>query len=104
MHPIPKKLREEMAADPFYRRCCITESMRGKIDWHHNLIFRGRQVQEKWAILPVNEEVHQNVSNPEIKQKLNWIMLNRATDEQLKKYSKAVDLIAERERLNKIYA
>lgn len=104
MRPIPPKLRDEMAADPFYKRCCITGSMRGKIEWHHALIFKGRQVNEKWAILPVSKEVHASVSNPKIKQYLDWIMLNRATDEQLKKYSKAVDLIAERDRLNKIYA
>lgn len=30
-------------------------------------------------------------------------MLNRATDEELIRYNKAIDYIKERERLNKIY-
>ena len=32
-----------------------------------------------------------------------WIALNRATDEELKKYSKAIDYIRMREVLNKKY-
>jgi hypothetical protein len=35
-----------------------------------------------------------------VKERLDWIMLNRATDEQLSEYSKAEDLITKRQKLN----
>lgn len=92
-----------MEADRFYNRCCITGWHKAtvKIDWHHNLIFAGRQVNEKWCILPLAKEIHDNISL--YKEKCDWIMLNRATNDELRKYSKTRDLIKERERLNKKY-
>ncbi len=103
MNKIPPKLKAEMASDPFYERCCITGAFakNEKVDWHHNLIFAGRQVQEKWAILPLRKDIHDDIVKH--REKVDWIMLNRATDEQLEKYSRARDLKRERDRLNKIY-
>ncbi|MDD5110861.1 MAG: hypothetical protein PHI63_06675 [Patescibacteria group bacterium] len=103
MNSIPAKLKKEMAADPFYARCCISGDLarNTKVEWHHNLKFRGKQVQEKFAILPLRADIHRDVQH--WKRVCDWIMLNRATDEQLKKYSKAVDLIAVRDRMNKHY-
>lgn len=103
MNNIPPKLNKEMNDDPYYKRCCVTGSTDGKIERHHNLIFAGRQVQEKWCILPILKSVHDKANNSLVKGHLDWIMLNRGTDEELKRYSKAVDLIAKRERLNKQY-
>jgi len=85
------------------KRCCITGTTYEKIDWHHNLIFAGRQVDEPWAILPLARSIHDRINEPEIKDKCDWVMLNRATDEQLLKYSKVVDLIRRRTVLNLIY-
>ena len=103
MNNIPNKLKEEMAADPFYQRCCITGSLASatKVEWHHNLIFAGRQVQEKFAILPIRSDIHERIFA--YKEEADWIMLNRATEEQLKKYSRAVNLFEKRDRLNKKY-
>lgn len=103
MRPIPPKLREEMSKDPFYFQCCITGQSKNstKIDYHHNLIYSGRQVNEKFCILPVSELVHRNIVKH--KEKLNWIMWNRATDEQIERYSKAIDYKREKDRLNSIY-
>lgn len=104
MRPIPKHLKDEMSKDPFYFQCCITGQSKNstKIEWHHNLIYAGRQVNEKWCILPVSELVHRDVVKH--KEKLNWIMLNRATDEELERYSKLINYKQWRDRLNKIYA
>ena len=101
MRKIPTKLREDMANDPFYERCCITGRKDEKIDWHHNLIFAGRQINEKWCILPLITSVHERIIA--YKEKCNWIMLNRGTDEQLKKYSKLINYIELRDKLNKKY-
>ena len=108
MRKIPPKLREQMHNHPFYKRCCVTG--RGirtenrfnpeRIEWHHNLIFAGKQVNEMWCILPVMKKIHDREKQPHIKEILNWIMLNRATDEELRRYSKVEDLIAKRDKLN----
>ena len=107
MNKIPEKLRKEIKADPFYKQCClegggkITENKfdQERIEWHHNLIFAGSQLQEKWCILPIKKRLHDRMFG-EVKEKCDWIMLNRANDETLKKYSKAVDLLLKKNKLN----
>jgi hypothetical protein len=105
--PIPKKLRDEMDADPFYHKCCVTGVKSGaqfKIDWHHNFRWQGTRLNEKWCILPVWKKVHDKADTREVRDFLDWIMLNRADEETLQRYSKAENLIAKRDRLNKVYA
>lgn len=103
MRPIPLALRFEMESDPFYKKCCITGQLATstKIDWHHNLIYAGRQVNEKWCILPLARAVHDDIIH--YKEKCDWIMLNRADDDTLRRYSKTTDLIRRRTILNKKY-
>lgn len=99
-----------MERDPFYARCCLTGKGKktenrfdpNRIEWHHNLIFAGKQVQKKFAILPVIKHYHDRMVG-QTKELCDWIMLNRATDQELAEYSKARDLFAERERLNNKY-
>lgn len=108
--PIPKKLREEMDRDPFYHKCCVTGIMSAcgiKIDWHHNFSSyangnKGR-VNEKWCILPLLKSIHDKVDRKDIKEYVDWIMLNRADDATLKKWSVVENLISKKERLNKKY-
>lgn len=103
MNNIPAKLKKEMAADPYYQKCAITGALakNTKVEWHHNLIFAGKQVQEKWCIIPLRADIHEQIVK--YKERVDHIMLNRATDDELRRYSKARDLIRERDRLNKIY-
>jgi len=109
MRPIPPKLREQMANDPYYKKCAriMDGGCDGSITWEHALIFAGRQVNEPWAIIPICEYhhavgKHQDGGNL-LKEKNVWIALNRATDEQLSAVSKAINYKNMRERLNKIY-
>jgi len=90
---IPKKLLNEILEDKFYKKCCLTGKPYGKIDWHHNMTWQGKNVQEKFAILPVHNSIHQyhNGLTSEVKEKLNRIMVSRMTEEQLDYYSKAVN-------------
>ena len=54
MRPIPKKLRDEMASDPYYSSCARrNEECSGRITWEHALTYAGRQKNEKWAIIPL---------------------------------------------------
>jgi len=108
--PIPKSLRDEMEQDQFYQACCITGKIRSpknKIEWHHGFITyqygnKGR-LNEKWCILPLLKEIHDKEKISEVRDLINWVMLNRATDETLKKYSKCLDLIKHRAYLNSKY-
>jgi len=102
---IPRELREELSKDPFYKRCCLTGRNDKKIDFHHALEWKGRQVQERFCILPIIIDIHQYHQGitKEVKEKLDWIWLNRATDEELLYYSKAENYLAKRNRLNKKY-
>lgn len=91
--PIPQKLKERLEADPYYHRCCITNvpKWQVKIDWHHNLESylhgnKGR-VNEAWCILPLADWVHAMADRKEVKEILDWIMLNRATEDTLEHWS-----------------
>jgi hypothetical protein len=95
--PIPTKLREEMSNDPFYKRCCITGQTTGKIDWHHNLQFASKRVNEKFCILPLAKEIHDKISY--YKELCDWIMWSRASNQDITRYSKAVNYQQVKERL-----
>lgn len=103
MRKIEPKLVKELEADPFYKQCCITglSHKAVKIDWHHNLIYGGKQVNAKFCILPLADFVHRNIVKH--KEKCDWIMWNRATPEEIQKYSKAINYQRELQRLNKKY-
>lgn len=99
-----------MEADPFYHRCCLTGTPKGpyaKVEWHHNFESymhgnKGR-LNEKWCILPVLKEIHDKANTRKIRDLLDWVMLNRATEAELRHWSKVVDLIKRKNSLNKTY-
>lgn len=105
MRPIPPRMREEMSNDPFMKVCCLSMlgNCEGVIEWHHEIQFAGRQLSEKWAILPVCHFHHDQARNSFIKERLQWIALNRATEDELKAVTKAINYIGLKERLNRIY-
>lgn len=109
MRKIPESLKEEMANDPYYKKCARADegNCAGRITWEHAIIFGGKQLNEKWAILPICE-YHHGVCNYQDKGDLNkekhiWLALNRATDEQLLSISKAINYLELKERLNAKY-
>lgn len=88
MRPIPRKLRDDMASDMFYKTCCMPMTdCNGRIEWHHNLIFRGRQVNEKFAILPLCQKHHRIADRSDVKNILNAIMSMRASKEELNRFN-----------------
>ena len=104
MRPIPQKLRKEMSADPYYDICVRRNDgwCDGRITWEHAIIFRGWQLNEKWAIIPLCEYHH--LGDGLDKNKNRMIALNRATNEELKSISQAVDYLQLKIFLNKKYA
>ena len=104
MRKIPLQLREEMGNSKFYKRCCLQDSeCSGRIEFHHNLIFGGKQVNEEFCILPICHWHHDREKNQIYKEKLNWIMWSRATNEQVQSYSKATNYQQVKDRLIKLY-
>lgn len=84
---IPKKLREEMSNDPYYKVCARSNSeCKSRITWEHALMYAGKQIQEKWAIIPLCEFHH--LGNGLVKTFNQMIAFSRATKEELKKYPK----------------
>jgi hypothetical protein len=78
MNNMPPKLKKEMSEDPYFKKCCFDfpHTCFGKIDWHHNLIFGSKQVQDKKFIMPICQTVHDGARNVFIKEMLDLIMLD----------------------------
>lgn len=106
MRPISQKVKAKLEEEPSIcaRR---NDDCSGRITWEHTLIYAGKQIDEVWAIIKLCEYHHDvgfEQGNGNLNKEINvWLALNRATDDELLKYSKAINYIRERERLNKIY-
>lgn len=80
MRPIPLKIRQQLADDIFMKKCCLCGATGVKIDFHHNLIYQGRQQNDPKSILPLCELCHRSANNKEIKERLDRIMFQRGLD------------------------
>lgn len=108
---IPLADRKEWAKDPFYSVCALKghhgHECGGKITWEHAMIYGGKKMQTKWSVIPLCERAHAVNSFQDagtmIKELNQWVALNRATDDELRAISKAVDYIHMRKYLNGKY-
>lgn len=83
--PIPLKMRNELAEDVFMKVCCLlSPECQGRIEFHHNLIYAGKRVNEYGSILPVCKYHHEKESK--FKKQLNRVMEFRMTREEKDKY------------------
>lgn len=85
MNNIPGPLRAELAEDPYYKICARVDfDCSGRITWEHAHYYAGKQIQERWAIIPLCVYHH---LGPGLNKELNQaIALARASDEDLAKY------------------
>lgn len=112
MNNIPPGVKKEVLKDRFYDTCSRRMLLNdhqcsGRITWEHAMIFAGRQVQKKWAIIPLCEFAHgvntfqdKGILDKDINR---WIALNRATDKELEEISKATSYEKMKEYLNGEY-
>ena len=104
MRKIPEALKAQLLAEAEYKKCVRKTGCQGRITLEHAIIYAGRQLNERWAILPLcayHHAVDQFQDGGDLQKELNvWIALNRATDEELTRISKVIDYKRERERLN----
>jgi hypothetical protein len=76
-----------MADDPYYQKCARAGSeCEGRITWEHAWIYAGKQINEKWAIIPLC--VFHHLGKGLDKKWNQACALNRATEEDLSKYPK----------------
>lgn len=98
-----------MLESPEYKICSrrIDGGCKGRITLEHAIIFAGKQVNSKWAIIPLCEyhhAVNTYQDGGDLDKDINkCIALNRATDAELDMISKVIDYKKERERLNEKY-
>lgn len=87
MRKIPQSLKNEILADPYYKQCARKDRhCKGRITWEHALIYAGRQINEKWAIIPLC--VYHHLGEGLDKRLNERIAVSRATPEDLAKYPK----------------
>jgi hypothetical protein len=101
MRPISLNVLSELFKDGFCLKCCICGFHH--VVLHHNFIFGGRQVDEAWAIIPVCNDCHSKANEKGMREKMDWVMLSRAKDSDLVRFSKVVDLIARKRILIEKY-
>ncbi len=111
MKAIPPKLKADFLADPAYKTCMLYghhgHTCEGRITFEHTLIFAGKQLQTKYAIIALCAKGHE-VDNFQdagtmVKDMNVWIALNRANDYDLMLISKAIDYKRMRDNLNTKY-
>lgn len=111
MNNMPIKLRRDCASDTFYKRCARAglhgHACAGRITFEHAIIVAGKQVQAKWAVIPLCEKAHNcgrfqdcGDFNKHINE---WIALSRATIDELRAISKAFDYVRYLNYLNEKY-
>lgn len=88
MNKIPKRLLSEILNDDYYKSCArkFEGECEGRITLEHALLYAGKQVQEKFAILPLCYRHH--LGDRLNKQMNIRIAMSRATKENLKNYPK----------------
>lgn len=76
-----------MAEDPYMKVCARRNwECQGRITWEHAFIYAGRQINERWAIIPLCEYHH--LGKGMDKRVNEQIAISRATKEDLQKYPK----------------
>jgi hypothetical protein len=85
MRRINDKLKAIMNQDPYMDKGCICgHDNRKNIEWHHAIIYRNRQVDERWAIVPTCHFCHEDEL-----ERLEYIALLRADVLDLSAINKA---------------
>lgn len=107
MRKISPKVKQQLESEPQVCARAKDGGCVGRITWEHTLIYAGKQIDEVWAIIKLCEyhhDVNTQQRNGDLdKEKNVWIALNRATESELRQYSKAIDYVKMREVLNKKY-
>lgn len=66
-----------LEADERMKKCCLSYlgDCKGKIEWHHNLIYAGKQSDVPETILGVCKKHHDQANDKIMKERLDYQML-----------------------------
>ncbi len=107
MRKISPRVRDKLLEEPDVCALRSFGGCAGRITWEHCITYGGKQIDEAWAIIKICARHHSVDQYQDCglldKEKNVWIALNKATTEELQAYSKAINYVYEKERLNKKY-
>lgn len=106
MRKIPNWVVLVLQLDPRMKQCALwfLGDCEGRIEWHHNFIYAGRQVNIPECILGVCKVHHDQANNKEVKQRLDWVMFSLWTEKIFEMFSKSAKMLRGRQAfLNKRY-
>lgn len=94
MRAISQKTKRILSDSPRMRFCAlqgiISHACSMKIEWHHNLIYAGRQSDIPNTILGICSEIHEKANRKDVRDALNKIMYAQMTEEDFKKLPKLI--------------
>ena len=107
MRPISKRVADILNNEPDICALKALGGCQGRITREHALIYAGKQIDEAWAIVKICARHHgvdqwQDAGTLD-KERNVWVALNKATDDELLQYSKVINYIDMRKRLNEKY-
>jgi hypothetical protein len=107
MRKISPHVLVEVLARPQVCARYLDGGCRGRLSIEHCLTFAHNQIDEAWACLLLctyHHAIEEHTNSGGMNKERNvHLALNQATDEELLKYSKAINYLALRDRLNKLY-
>lgn len=76
MRPISKKTTKVLKGEERMKKCCLfyLGDCSGKIEWHHNLIYAGKQSDVPETILGICKGHHDMADIKDIKEQIDWQM------------------------------
>jgi hypothetical protein len=108
MRKVSQKVKDIVLSRPQVCARNAENDCQGRLTFEHAIIYGGRQLDEAWAIV-ILCEYHHSVNTFQdggnLDKEMNvWYALNQATDDELRRVSKAINYLALRDRLNKKYS
>lgn len=85
---IPADLKAQLHADPRMSRCALEdEACAGRLEWHHAVIWGGKQLQVDWAIHALCQEHHAIADRKDIRARLVKV-IHMVGGDEVKEYEK----------------
>ena len=84
MRKITRRTLRVLEKDPRMKICAlaphIPHTCSKKIEYHHNLIYAGKQSDIPNTIIALCSDIHEQANNKTVKELLDWMMINQMTD------------------------
>jgi hypothetical protein len=85
---IPADLKAKLHADPRMSRCVVEDDeCSGRLEWHHAVIFAGRQLNVWWAIHAVCQHHHAIADRKDIRARIVKV-IHTLGGEEVRQYEK----------------